>query len=103
MCREYNGEYKTYIKEDDVASIISALAYKDAFDIDTITSDIPIDTPDGTTMDTTFSVVGAPDSPSGIFAYNYYNKFLCIVILHNRKINSKTGHRENKIIYSIIK
>lgn len=24
-------------------------------------------------------------------------------ILHNRKINSKTGHRENKIIYSIIK
>ena len=24
-------------------------------------------------------------------------------ILHNRKINSKTGHRENKIIYSTIK
>ena len=24
-------------------------------------------------------------------------------ILHNRKINSKKGHRENKIIYSIIK
>ena len=72
MCREYNGEYKTYIKEDDVASVISALAYKDAFDIDTITSNIPMDTPDGTTMDTNFSVVGAPDSPSGIFAYNYY-------------------------------
>lgn len=71
MCREYNGEYKTYIKEDDVASIISALAFKDAFDIDTITSNIPIDTPEGT-MDTNFSVVGAPDSPSGIFAYNYY-------------------------------
>ena len=72
MCREYNGEYKTYIKEDDVASIISALAFKDAFDIDTITSNIPVDIPDGTTMDTNFSVVGAPDSPSGIFAYNYY-------------------------------
>ena len=71
MCREYNGEYKTYIKEDDVASVISALAYKDAFDIDTITSNIPIDTPEGT-MDTNFSVVGAPDSPSGIFAYDYY-------------------------------
>lgn len=71
MCREYNGEYKTYIKEDDVAGIISALAYKDAFDIDTITSNIPIDTPDGT-MDTNFSVVGAPDSPSGMFAYDYY-------------------------------
>lgn len=72
MCRANAGEYKTYIKEDDVASVISALAYKDAFDIDTITSDIPIDTPNGTTMDTNFSVVGAPDSPSGIFAYNYY-------------------------------
>lgn len=72
MCRANAGEYKTYIKEDDVASVISALAYKDAFDIDTITSDISIDTPDGTTMDTNFSVVGAPDSPSGIFAYNYY-------------------------------
>ena len=71
MCREYNGEYKTYIKEDDVASIISALAFKDAFDIDTITSNIPMDTPVGI-MDTNFSVVGAPDSPSGIFAYNYY-------------------------------
>ena len=71
MCREYNGEYKTYIKEDDVASVISALAYKDAFDIDTITSNIPVDTPEGV-MDTNFSVVGAPDSPSGIFAYNYY-------------------------------
>lgn len=71
MCREYNGEYKTYIKEDDVASVISALAYKDAFDIDTITSNIPVDTPEGI-MDTNFSVVGAPDSPSGVFAYNYY-------------------------------
>lgn len=71
MCREYNGEYKTYIKENDVASIISALAYKDAFDIDTITSNIPTDTPNGI-MDTNFSRVGVPDSPSGIFAYNYY-------------------------------
>lgn len=71
MCRANAGEYKTYIKEDDVASVISALAYKDAFDIDTITSNIPVDTPEGI-MDTNFSVVGAPDSPSGIFAYNYY-------------------------------
>lgn len=71
MCRANAGEYKTYIKEDDVASVISALAYKDAFDIDTITSNIPADTPEGI-MDTNFSVVGAPDSPSGIFAYNYY-------------------------------
>ena len=71
MCRANAGEYKTYIKEDDVASVISALAYKDAFDIDTITSNIPMDTPEGI-MDTNFSVVGAPDSPSGIFAYNYY-------------------------------
>ena len=90
MCREYNGEYKTYIKEDDVASIISALAYKDAFDIDTITSDIPIDIPDGTTMDTTFSIVGAPDSPSGIFAYNYYLENFSdydIIMYTDRKIN----------------
>lgn len=71
MCRANAGEYKTYIKEDDVASVISALAYKDAFDIDTITSNIPVGTPEGI-MDTNFSVVGAPDSPSGIFAYNYY-------------------------------
>lgn len=71
MCRANAGEYKTYIKEDDVAGIISALAFKDAFDIDTITSNIPTDTPNGI-MDTNFSVVGAPDSPSGIFAYNYY-------------------------------
>ena len=71
MCRANAGEYKTYIKEDDVASVISALAFKDAFDIDTITSNIPVDTPEGI-MDTNFSVVGAPDSPSGVFAYNYY-------------------------------
>ena len=90
MCREYNGEYKTYIKEDDVVDIISALAFKDAFDIDTITSDIPIDIPDGTTMDTTFSVVGAPDSPSGIFAYNYYLENFNdydIIMYTDRKIN----------------
>lgn len=90
MCREYNGEYKTYIKEDDVASVISTLAYKDAFDIDTITSNIPMDTPDGTTMDTNFSVVGAPDSPSGIFAYNYYLRNFSdydIISYADRKIN----------------
>ncbi len=89
MCREYNGEYKTYIKEDDVAGIISALAFKDAFDIDTITSNIPMDTPEGT-MDTNFSVVGAPDSPSGIFAYNYYLENFSdydIIAYEDRKTN----------------
>ena len=89
MCREYNGEYKTYIKEDDVADIISALAFKDAFDIDTITSNIPMDTPVGI-MDTNFSVVGAPDSPSGIFAYNYYLENFNdydIIMYTDRKIN----------------
>lgn len=92
MCREYNGEYKTYIKENDVASIISALAFKDAFDIDTITSNIPIDTPEGT-MDTNFSVVGAPDSPSGIFAYNYYLENFSdydIIQYVDRKSNDET-------------
>ena len=91
MCREYNGEYKTYIKEDDVASIISALAYKDAFDIDTITSNIPLDTPAGI-MDTNFSVVGAPDSPSGIFAYNYYLENFSdydIIMYADRKISDE--------------
>lgn len=89
MCREYNGEYKTYIKEDDVASVISALAFKDAFDIDTITSNIPTDTPEGI-MDTNFSVVGAPDSPSGIFAYNYYLENFNdydIIMYVDRKVN----------------
>lgn len=92
MCRANAGEYKTYIKEDDVASVISALAYKDAFDIDTITSNIPTDTPDGTTMDTNFSVVGAPDSPSGIFAYNYYLENFSdydIIAYADRKTNDK--------------
>ena len=91
MCREYNGEYKTYIKEDDVASVISALAYKDAFDIDTITSNIPMDTPEGI-MDTNFSVVGAPDSPSGIFAYNYYLENFNdydIIMYEDRKISDE--------------
>ena len=91
MCREYNGEYKTYIKEDDVANIISALAFKDAFDIDTITSNIPVDTPEGI-MDTNFSVVGAPDSPSGIFAYNYYLENFNdydIIMYEDRKISDE--------------
>ncbi len=89
MCRANAGEYKTYIKEDDVASVISALAFKDAFDIDTITSNIPMDTPEGT-MDTNFSVVGAPDSPSGIFAYNYYLENFSdydIITYEDRKTN----------------
>lgn len=91
MCRANAGEYKTYIKEDDVAGIISALAFKDAFDIDTITSNIPIDTPEGT-MDTNFSVVGAPDSPSGIFAYNYYLENFSdydIIMYNDRKISDE--------------
>lgn len=91
MCRANAGEYKTYIKEDDVASIISALAFKDAFDIDTITSNIPVDTPEGI-MDTNFSVVGAPDSPSGIFAYNYYLENFSdydIFAYEDRKINNE--------------
>lgn len=91
MCRANAGEYKTYIKEDDVASVISALAYKDAFDIDTITSNIPTDTPEGT-MDTNFSVVGAPDSPSGIFAYNYYLENFSdydIIMYEDRKISDE--------------
>ena len=89
MCRANAGEYKTYIKEDDVASVISALAYKDAFDIDTITSNIPVDTPEGI-MDTNFSVVGAPDSPSGMFAYNYYLENFSdydIIMYADRKVN----------------
>ena len=89
MCREYNGEYKTYIKEDDVASVISALAFKDAFNIDTIISNIPIDSPEGI-MDTNFSVVGVPDSPSGIFAYNYYLENFSdydIIMYEDRKMN----------------
>ena len=92
MCRANAGEYKTYIKEDDVASVISALAYKDAFDIDTITSNIPMDTPDGTTMNTNFSVVGAPDSPSGIFAYDYYLENFSdydIIMYVDRKISDE--------------
>ena len=91
MCRANAGEYKTYIKEDDVASVISALAFKDAFDIDTITSNIPVDTPEGI-MDTNFSVVGAPDSPSGIFAYNYYLENFSdydIIAYADRKTNDK--------------
>lgn len=91
MCRANAGEYKTYIKEDDVAGIISALAFKDAFDIDTITSNIPIDTPEGT-MDTNFSRVGVPDSPSGIFAYNYYLENYSdydIIMYEDRKITNK--------------
>ena len=91
MCRANAGEYKTYIKEDDVASVISALAYKDAFDIDTITSNIPMDTPEGI-MDTNFSVVGAPDSPSGMFAYNYYLENFSdydIIMYEDRKISDE--------------
>lgn len=71
LSREYNGQYKTFIREEDVANVIKTFAYKDVFNVNSIISNIPSDTPDGT-MDTNFSRVGVPDSPSGIFAYNYY-------------------------------
>ena len=71
LSREYNGQYKTFIREEDVANVIKTFAYKDVFNVNSIISNIPSGTPDGT-MDTTFSRVGVPDTPSGIFAYNYY-------------------------------
>ena len=71
LSREYNGQYKTFIREEDVANVIKTFAYKDVFNVNSIISNIPSDTPNGT-MDTNFSRVGVPDSPSGIFAYNYY-------------------------------
>ena len=72
MCREYNGEYKTYIKEDDVASVISALAYKDVFTVNSIISKIPSDTPSDTEIDVNFANIGLPETPAGVFGYNYY-------------------------------
>lgn len=71
LSREYNGQYKTFIREEDVANVIKTFAYKDVFNVNSIISNIPSGTPNGT-MATTFSRVGVPDTPSGIFAYNYY-------------------------------
>lgn len=71
LSREYNGQYKTFIREEDVANVIKTFAYKDVFNVNSIISNIPSGTPNGI-MDTNFSRVGVPDSPSGIFAYNYY-------------------------------
>lgn len=71
LSREYNGQYKTFIREEDVANVIKTFAYKDVFNVNSIISNIPSGTPNGT-MDTNFSRVGVPDTPSGIFAYNYY-------------------------------
>lgn len=90
LSREYNGQYKTFIREEDVANVIKTFAYKDVFNINSITSDIPSGTPEGV-MDTTFSVVGVPDSPSGIFAYNYYLENYsdyAIIMYEDRKIDN---------------
>ena len=90
LSREYNGQYKTFIREEDVANVIKTFAYKDVFNINSITSDIPSGTPEGV-MDTTFSVVGVPDSPSGIFAYNYYLENYSdydIIMYEDRKIDN---------------
>lgn len=89
LSREYNGQYKTFIREEDVANVIKTFAYKDVFNVNSIISNIPSDTPDGITMDTNFSVVGVPDSPSGIFAYNYYLENFSdydIIMYDDRKI-----------------
>ena len=72
MCRANAGEYKTYIKEDDVASVISALAYKDVFNVNSIISKIPSDTPSDTEIDVNFANIGLPETPAGVFGYNYY-------------------------------
>lgn len=91
LSREYNGQYKTFIREEDVANVIKTFAYKDVFNVNSIISNIPSGTPDGT-MDTNFSRVGAPDSPSGIFAYNYYLENFSdydIIMYNDRKISNK--------------
>lgn len=92
LSREYNGQYKTFIREEDVANVIKTFAYKDVFNVNSIISNIPSDTPDGITMDINFSRVGVPDSPSGIFAYNYYLE-LCsdydIIMYEDRKITDE--------------
>ena len=88
LSREYNGKYKTFIREEDVANVIKTFAYKDVFNVNSIISNIPSDTPDGI-IDTNFSVVGVPDSPSGIFAYNYYLELFSdydIIMYVDRKI-----------------
>lgn len=88
LSREYNGQYKTFIREEDVANVIKTFAYKDVFNVNSIISNIPSGTPNGI-MDTTFSRVGVPDSPSGIFAYNYYLENYSdydIIMYEDRKI-----------------
>lgn len=92
LSREYNGQYKTFIREEDVANVIKTFAYKDVFNVNSIISNIPSDTPDGIIMDTTFSRVGVPDSPSGIFAYNYYLELYSdydIIMWVDRKVNDE--------------
>lgn len=89
LSREYNGQYKTFIREEDVANVIKTFAYKDVFNVNSIISNIPSGTPNGI-MDTTFSRVGVPDSPSGIFAYNYYLENFSdydIIMYNDRKIS----------------
>lgn len=91
LSREYNGQYKTFIREEDVANVIKTFAYKDVFNVNSIISNIPSGTPEGI-MDTNFSVVGVPDSPSGIFAYNYYLENFSdydIIMYEDRKISDE--------------
>ena len=91
LSREYNGQYKTFIREEDVANVIKTFAYKDVFNVNSIISNIPSGTPDGI-MNTNFSVVGVPDSPSGIFAYNYYLELFSdydIIMYTDRKISDE--------------
>lgn len=91
LSREYNGQYKTFIREEDVANVIKTFAYKDVFNVNSIISNIPSGTPNGI-MDTNFSRVGVPDSPSGIFAYNYYLENFSdydIIMYNDRKISDK--------------
>lgn len=90
LSREYNGQYKTFIREEDVANVIKTFAYKDVFNVNSIISNIPSGTPNGT-MDTNFSRVGVPDTPSGIFAYNYYLENFSdydIIMYNDRKISN---------------
>lgn len=72
LSREYNGQYKTFIREEDVANVIKTFAYKDVFNVNSIISTIPSDTPDDTEMNVTFANIGLPETPAGVFGYEYY-------------------------------
>lgn len=72
LSREYNGQYKTFIREQDVANVIKSFTYKDVFNVSSIVSKIPSDAPVNTRIDVTFASVGLPESPAGVFGYNYF-------------------------------